>query len=151
MSDAMAMRDLKPYPEYKDSKLTWLGNIPIDWQIKRGKNVFRVVDIRSNNGEEESLTVSAKDGVSPRSEKKVTMFKAESYVGYKLCWPGDLVINSLWVWMHGLGFSNFHGIISTAYGVYRPLEKYSSYWKYFDYLLRSRAYDWELRVRSNDI
>ena len=23
------------------------------------------------------------------------MFKAESYIGHKLCWPGDLAINSL--------------------------------------------------------
>ena len=47
------------------------------------------------------------------------MFKAQSYLGYKLCWPGDLVINSLWAWAGGLGVSRYHGIISSAYGVYR--------------------------------
>jgi type I restriction enzyme S subunit len=47
------------------------------------------------------------------------MFKAESYVGHKLCWPGDLVINSLWAWSRGLGIAHEHGIVSTAYGVYR--------------------------------
>jgi type I restriction enzyme S subunit len=141
----------RPYPEYNDSELPWLGKIPKKWEIKRGKKIFREIDIRSKNGDEELLTVSAKYGVLPRKEKIVPMFKAESYAGYKLCWPGDLVINSLWAWMHGLGFSRYHGIVSTAYGVYRPLENYSSYCSYFDYLLRSNAYDWELRVRSKGI
>lgn len=79
------------------------------------------------------------------------MFQAASYQNYKLCWPGDLVINSLWAWMQGLGFSKYHGIISTAYGVYRPKAGRVSDFRYFDYLLRSAAYKWELRVRSKGI
>jgi hypothetical protein len=39
--------------------------------------------------------VSSERGLVPRSSTTVTMFKAESYVGYKLCWPDDLVISSL--------------------------------------------------------
>ncbi|MDO8725730.1 MAG: restriction endonuclease subunit S [Candidatus Methanoperedens sp.] len=109
------------------------------------------IDVRSKAGEEELLTVSSKDGVVPRREKVVTMFMAESYEGYKLCWPGDLVINSLWAWAGGLGFSRHHGIISSAYGVYRPREQFSGHWKYFDYILRSIVYDWEFHVRSKGI
>ena len=128
---------LTPYPEYKESGLPWLGEIPKDWEVRRGKFVFKCIDVRSKAGDEELLTVSSKDGVVPRREKAVTMFMAESYEGYKLCWPGDLVINSLWAWAGGLGFSRHHGIISSAYGVYRSLEKFSDHWGYFDYLLRS--------------
>jgi type I restriction enzyme S subunit len=96
---------LKPYPSLTDSGLPWLGQIPESWRTLRAKSVFKVVDVRSERGAEELLTVSSKDGVLPRSQKTVTMFKAESYVGHKLCWPGDLVINSLWAWMQGLGSS----------------------------------------------
>lgn len=142
---------LAPYPEYKDSGLPWLGEIPNHWEVRRGKSVFKCIDVRSRSGDEELLTVSAKDGVVPRREKKVTMFMAESYAGYKLCWPGDLVINSLWAWAGGLGFSRHHGIISSAYGVYRPRPEFASFWPYFDYLLRSKVYDWELHVRSKGI
>ncbi len=142
---------VKAYPKYQNTRLPWLEKMPDGWQIKRGKAVFRCIDVRSKDGAEELLTVSSKDGVVPRSSKKITMFMAESYVGYKLCWPGDLVINSLWAWMFGLGFSRHHGIVSSAYGVYRPLTEYVNYWKYFDYLFRSKAYDWELRVRSQGI
>ena len=124
-------------------------------QIKKpgvyGQTLFSQIDIRSKAGEEELLSVSEKKGVTPRKNVNVTMFKAESYNGYKLCWPGDLVINSLWAWMQGLGFSRHHGIVSTAYGVYRIQNKYQVDYKYFDYLFRSAAYKWELRVRSKGI
>ncbi len=145
------IHDLKPYPAYKDSGVPWLGKIPNTWRVLRGKNVFRVIDVRSKTGDEELLTVSSKDGVVPRSQKTVTMFKAESYMGHKLCWPGDLVINSLWAWMQGLGFTKYHGLVSSAYSVYRPLPEFSSYANYFDYILRSAAYKWELQTRSKGV
>lgn len=142
---------LTPYPAYKDSGVPWLGEVPAHWEILRGKRVFKVIDIRSESGDEELLTVSSKDGVVPRSEKTVTMFKAESYVGHKLCWPGDLVINSLWAWMQGLGFSKYHGLVSSAYSVYRPKPEFTEYTDYFHYLLRSAAYKWELQTRSKGV
>lgn len=145
------IESLKPYSEYRAAGLLWLDKLPVGWQIRRGRGVFECVDVRSKTGNEELLTVSATDGVRRRSEKAVTMFKASSYIGHKLCWPGDLVINSLWAWMRGLGFSKYHGIISTAYGVYRPRTEHRKHWQYFDYLFRSSVYDWELRVRSKGI
>ena len=103
---------LTPYPAYKDSDVPWLEKLPSDWKILRAKHIFQPIDVRSQTGQEELLTVSANHGVIPRKQATVTMFKAESYEGYKLCWPGDLAINSLWAWMRGLGFSKHHGIIS---------------------------------------
>lgn len=142
---------LKPYPEYKNTNLPWIDNLPRNWKLTRAKNLFKQIDIRSDTGEEELLSVSEKHGVTPRNNVNVTMFKAESYKGYKLCWPGDLVINSLWAWMQGLGFSKYFGIVSTAYGVYRIKDKYIVSDKYLNYLFRAEAYRWELRVRSKGI
>ena len=28
---------LRPYPEYKDSGLPWLGQVPAHWEIRRAK------------------------------------------------------------------------------------------------------------------
>ena len=81
----------------------------------------------------------------------MSMFKAESYVGHKLCWPGDLVINSLWAWSRGLGVSNHHGIVSTAYGVYRARRQPETSTPYLHALVRSTPFRWELRVRSKGI
>jgi type I restriction enzyme S subunit len=82
---------------------------------------------------------------------KVTMFKAESYAGYKLCWPGDLVINSLWAWAGGLGVSRHHGIVSSAYGVYRLRRDAGVMADFIHELVRSIPFNWELQVRSKGI
>ena len=142
---------LKPHPAMKDSGVEWLEQIPVHWELLRGKILFRCIDVRSTTGEEELLTVSSERGVVPRSSATVTMFKAESYVGYKLCWPSDLVINSLWAWARGLGVSQHHGIVSSAYGVYRLRDRYSQYSSYIDRLVRSNPFNFELRIRSKGI
>ncbi len=142
---------LQPYSEYKDSGLPWLDCFPRDWRVLRGKSVFSTVDVRSQTGKEELLTVSTSNGVRPRSQQTVTMFMAKSYVGHKLCWPGDLVVNSLWAWMQGLGVAQHHGLISSAYSVYRPRREFTHYSRFFHYLLRSAAYKWELLTRSKGV
>jgi type I restriction enzyme, S subunit len=142
---------LKPYLAMRNSGLPWLGDVPRHWDLKRGKNLFRSVDVRSETGDEELLTVSSDRGVIPRRSTNVTMFKAESYVGHKLCWPGDLVINSLWAWARGLGVSRHYGIISSAYGVYRLQPAYTDYSAYIHELVRSTPFNWELKVRSKGI
>lgn len=142
---------LKPYPVYKVINLPWLKDIPEYWKIRRGKFLFRCIDVRSLTGNEELLTVSSDLGVIPRKYAKVTMFKAKSYTGYKLCWPGDLVINSLWAWARGLGISRYHGIVSSAYGVYRLQPKLEADSRYIHNLVRSSPFQWELQVRSKGI
>ena len=79
------------------------------------------------------------------------MFKAESYLGYKLCWPGDLVINSLWAWAGGLGVASHHGIISSAYGVYRIRPDAPMNPAFVHEVVRSSSFNWELRVRSKGV
>ena len=136
--------DLKPYAEYKESGLPWLGQVPGHWVTKRGKSYLVAIDERSKTGREELLTVSSARGVVPRRSANVTMFKAETYAGHKLCWPGDLVINSLWAWGGGLGVSQHHGIISTAYGVYRSRPAAQMNPRFLHELVRSSAFHWEL-------
>lgn len=125
--------------------------MPEHWNEQRAKTFFREVDERSKTGQEELLSVSHLTGVTPRSQKNVTMFKAASYVGSKLCQPGDIVINTLWAWMAALGASRNLGIVSPAYGVYRPHRADSFNPAYLDYLLRTRAYVAEYIGRSTGI
>ena len=35
---------LKPYADYKDSGLPWLGQVPGHWEVRRTKTVLREVD-----------------------------------------------------------------------------------------------------------
>ena len=142
---------LRPYPAYRETEEEWLGEIPNHWNVIRGKWLLNCIDVRSTSGDEELLTVSSERGVIPRSDATVTMFKAESYKGYKLCWPGDLVINSLWAWARGLGVSQHHGIVSSAYGVYRLKKQYREYAGYIHRLVRSSPFNYEMQVRSKGI
>lgn len=141
---------LPPYPAYRDSGLGWLPRVPAHWDMQRGKVLLREVDERSASGEEELLTVSHKTGVTPRRLKNVTMFKAESYAGHKLARPGDAVVNTMWAWMGAAGVSAHLGIVSPAYGVYRPRGEALDA-RYLDYLLRTPVLKAEFHRRSKGI
>ena len=139
------------YSNYRKPKMRWLPAVPDHWKEQRAKTFFQEVDERSKTGQEELLSVSHLTGVTPRSQKNVTMFKAASYVGSKLCSPGDIVVNTLWAWMAALGASRHVGIVSPAYGVYRPRRADNFNPAYLDYLLRIPAYVAEYIGRSTGI
>jgi len=114
------MRGLDRSAPLRPSDIDWLGDIPAHWEIERSRWLFNERDERSETGEEEMLTVSHITGVTPRSEKDVNMFEAATTTGYKLCFTGDLVINTLWAWMGAMGTAPVDGIVSPAYNVYTP-------------------------------
>jgi type I restriction enzyme S subunit len=113
-------RGLDPQAPLRESGVPWLDTIPAHWRIERARWLFRERDQRSLTGEEELLTVSHITGVTPRSEKDVNMFEAETTEGYKICAARDLVINTLWAWMGAMGVARVDGIVSPAYNVYEP-------------------------------
>ncbi len=136
----------------RDSGVAWIGQIPSHWYVKRAKFLFREIDERSANGEEELLSVSHMTGVTPRSEKtNVYMFMAEDYSGSKLCRPNDLVFNIMWAWMGALGVSDRVGIVSPSYGVYRQLKEGTFNNWYLEHLLRSTLYVAEYNKRSTGL
>jgi type I restriction enzyme S subunit len=109
------------YPDYKDSGVPWLGEVPSHWQLLRFKNLLRERDARSVDGIEELLSVSAYTGITPKSESTGEgdfLSRAESLEGYKLCKHNDLVMNIMLAWNRGLGVTKYDGIVSPAYCVF---------------------------------
>lgn len=147
----MDNKDQLQYQRYRQSKVRGLDYLPAHWEEERAKHYFQSVDERSETGEEQLLSVSEKRGIEPRDDEKVHMRKAESYEGYKLCQPGDLVINSMWAWKRGLGVSEHSGIISTAYSVFRLRDPSLFEEKYLDWLLRTDLYVGEYLCRSQGV
>ena len=127
---------MKRYANYKQTGIAWLPQVPEHWNLMRGKRLFRVVDDRSQDGSEELLTVSHITGVTPRSQKNVTMFQAESLVGYKRCQINDLAANTMWMWQGAIGVSKYAGVISPAYDVYRQRKDFYNP-RFLDLLLRT--------------
>lgn len=128
-------RGLNADVSLRDSGVEWLGMIPSHWEVEYARWLFKEIDERSTeHNEEELLSVSHLTGVTSRAEKDVNMFMAESNEGYKICRSGDLVINTLWAWMGAMGIAFQDGIVSPAYNVYRLREKYIP--EYIDLLVR---------------
>ena len=121
--------------QMKPSGIDWIGKLPADWKVQRGKRLFVETNERSIDGHEELLTVSHITGVTPRSMKNVNMFMAESLVDYKVCHIGDLAANTMWMWQGAIGVSKYEGVISPSYNTYRQRNN-SYYYGYLEYLLR---------------
>ena len=121
--------------QMKPSGVDWIGKLPADWKVQRGKRLFVETNERSIDGHEELLTVSHITGVTPRSMKNVNMFMAESLVDYKVCHIGDLAANTMWMWQGAIGVSKYEGVISPSYNTYRQRNN-SYYYGYLEYLLR---------------
>ncbi|WP_147433325.1 restriction endonuclease subunit S [Salinibacterium amurskyense] len=149
--DQAVTRGLAASTQFKDSEVAWLGEVPTHWKIRRIKYLLRPINKRSIAGDEQRLTVSSAKGIVPRADASVTMFEAATYVGHKLCWPDDLVINSLWAWGRGLGVSRHHGLVSAAYGVYRSRVGTGLVPAYLHEVVRSRPFHKELFVQSRGV
>lgn len=140
---------LDPNVPMRDSRVAWLGEIPAHWSVERARWLFKERDERSQTGSEDLLTVSHLTGVTLRSEKEVNMFEAETKEGYKLCHPGDLVINTLWAWMGAMGVAGMNGIVSPAYHVYQPLDRLEP--DYVDFLVRLPLFAQEVTRYSKGV
>ena len=143
-------KGLDPNVPMKDSGVEWIGEIPKYWNMVRGKALFEECDARSDDGSEELLTVSQYTGVTPRSQKSVNMFESTTLEGYKICEVGDIAANTMWLWAGAIGVSEYRGVISPSYNVYRQKEiKYIS--SYLDCLLRIPLLVQEYASRSTGI
>ena len=122
----------------KDSGIEWIGEIPEGWGVVRNKSLFYEVDDRCISGSDYTLlSVSEYTGVTPRSAViKEGEFEthAESLDGYKICKPGDIVMNIMLAWKRATAASNYEGIISPAYCVFRGKGINT---KFFHYLFRT--------------
>lgn len=136
-----------------NNKTAWLGEFPTHWQVLRIKNLFQEVDSRSETGSEELLSVSHYTGVTLKRDSLESedehITNAESLVGYKLVEPGDLVVNIMLAWNGSMGISQYNGITSPAYCVYRI--KGDNNPEYFGYLFTTALFKAEFRRNSTGI
>ena len=104
----------------KDSGVEWIGMIPEHWSVIRCKYVFTERDERSIAGEEEHLSMSQKYGLVPDSKLDERRMLSESYVGGKVCYKNDLVLNRLKAHLGVFALSPQKGVISPDYTVLIP-------------------------------
>lgn len=134
-----------------DFEQAWAGRVSARWRWTRNKELLIESQAATVDGSEELLSVSHLTGITPKSEKNVTMTAAENLNGYRLVDAGDLVINTMWAWMGALGVARQPGIVSPAYGVYSPRPDAPFNPAFYDYLYRSTPYVMEMTRLSRGI
>ena len=105
---------MKPYSSYKDSGVDWIREIPEEWEILKNKYFILPKNNKSENGDEELLSVSEHKGIIPRRnirEGEEHLSSSESLIGYLKVEVGDLVSNIMLMWKRGLGVSEYDGIV----------------------------------------
>ena len=151
---------MQHYPEYRESGVEWIGEIPKDWDTIRCAHLFEVKHIKKTS-EEINLSVYRDYGVIKRDSRDDNYNRvSEDTSNYKLVEPGDFVFNKMKCWQGSLGVSEYRGIVSPAYTVCKPKRHFHG--QYFHYLLRSqlciqefsrlscgvRPGQWELRFKD---
>lgn len=133
----------------KLTKAKWMGEVPTYWNEYRLKNLFREINVRSEQGLEPHLSMSQKKGLVTDDEDIERRLLSESYAGAKICEKDDLVLNRLKAHLGVFALSPIKGIVSPDYTVLRLNDKVIP--KYLEYLLKSNACRGELTVRVRGI
>jgi len=141
--------DLKPYPEYRESGLPWLGPIPAHWEVQRNGRLFSQ---RNETGFADLpiLEVSLKTGVRVRDfgDGKRKQIMAD-HAKYKRAARADIAYNMMRLWQGAVGVAPVDGLVSPAYVVARPNSGIDSH--YCAYLFRTDAYMREVNKYSHGI
>jgi len=104
------------YPSYKKSGISWLGDIPEHWALKRLGHYFKERRERASDTEFEPLSVT-KNGIVPRLE---TAAKTQDGDNRKKVLAGDFVINSRSDRKGSSGLSTMDGSVSLICTVLIP-------------------------------
>ena len=101
------------------------------------------------NQESGLLSVSIHHGVVPKSLESSNQAVPEDLTNYKLCHPGDIIVNRMRAFQGGLGVSPQRGIVSPDYTVLRVGSRASP--RYLHFLTRSSWFVSEMTKRLRGI
>ena len=109
---------MKTYTRYKKSGVSWIGDVPEQWNCRKFQYLFKERS-EKNHPNEPILCATQSRGVIPQSmyENRVVVVNT-GFEGLKLVKKGDFVI-SLRSFQGGIEYAYYQGIISAAYTILR--------------------------------
>ena len=138
--------------EMKNSHIKWLGDIPTTWALVKIKYTLQE-RIEKNNPikSDNILSLTAKQGVIPYTEKEGGGNKPkEDLTGYRLAYPGDIVMNSMNILSGSVGLSKYYGCVSPVYYMLRPYrDDYDV--RFFNYIFQTTVFQKSLFGLGNGI
>jgi type I restriction enzyme S subunit len=117
--------------------------------VVRVKQLCDVIDVRAGERRPPLLAVSIHRGVVPRQELTDNEPRADDLSGYKLCEPGDLVLNRMRAFQGAIGLTDRSGIVSPDYLVLRTRPAAEA--RFLHYLFRSPWFVGEMVARLRGI
>ena len=138
--------------EMYDSGIQWLGMIPTNWTLRKIKYTLQE-RIEKNNPIKTTdiLSLTAKQGVVPYDEKEGGGNKPkEDVTGYRLAYPGDIVMNSMNILSGSVALSKYYGCVSPVYYMLRPQKKTADV-RYFNYIFQTTLFQRSLFGLGNGI
>lgn len=131
-------KGLDPNVEMKDSGYEWLGIMPVQWALQKGKYLFVQKNDRGNTINLQLLSPTQNYGVIPQSlYEELSGFNAvklndkTDFNQLKTVHKGAYVI-SLRSFQGGFEYSEYEGVVSPAYQVFYPVVNIDDrYYKYF--------------------
>jgi type I restriction enzyme S subunit len=129
--------ELKPYSDYKDSGLPWLGKVPGHWSIARGGTLFSKADRPVRPGDE-TVTCFRDGTVTLRKNRRLRGYTEAIYeLGYQGIRKGDLIIHAMDAFAGAIGVSDSDGKGSPIYGVCVPKSDANPY--FYAHVVREMA------------
>jgi len=124
IADAVT-KGLNPDAKMKDSGISWIGEIPEHWEVKRVGSFLRERKEKYNGDETLGILSLLKGiGIIPYEEKGNLGNKAkEDLSTYKITRKGDVVVNCMNVIIGSSGITDYDGYISPAYYSFIPINK----------------------------
>lgn len=130
---------MKRYESYKPSGISWIGEIPSHWNIKRIKYLFKEEDEKNSDLSFQLLTFSRKKGIIPFSEVNEKESSATDLSNYKIIRAGQLLENRMQAWSGMFAKSEITGCVSPDYSVFSPTTKDVNV-DFFAHLFRTNQY-----------
>jgi type I restriction enzyme S subunit len=110
------IEDLKPYSQYKNSGLPWLGHVPAHWEIARGRQLFEIRKRIAGTLGYPVLSVT-QQGLRVKDVLKGEGQISQDYTKYQLVEPGELAMNAMDLITGGVGIAVHEGVTSPDYRV----------------------------------
>ena len=108
---------MERYSSYKDSGVSWIGDIPEHWEVKQLRS-FLTLFSEKGHGDAQLLSVTREQGVIERDkedQEENHNFVPDDLSGYKYIEKGDFAINKMKAWQGSYAVSEYNGIVSPAY------------------------------------
>ena len=127
---------MKTYARYKDSGISWIGDVPEHWNCLKIKRLFDEDDEKNENGEFELLSFSKNKGLIYYKDNNEKEPSAGDLTKYRVVHKGQLLENRMQAW-HGMFICvDKEGCVSPDYSVFNANKRIVGSVKYYEYCFR---------------